>query len=45
MDCALFQEFIENIFMFSASLGVRNESTVKSGIFLRQGFETLFLYT
>ena len=33
MDCALFQEFTEIIFKFSADLGVRNESTVKSGRF------------
>ena len=40
-----FQEFIENIFKFSANLGVQNESTVKSGIFPRQRFEThFFLY-
>ena len=43
MHCALFQEFIENIFKFSADLGVRNESTVKGGIFLHQRFETRFL--
>ena len=42
MLCALFQEFIENIFKFSADLGVRNESTVKSGIFQRRRFETRF---
>ena len=29
---------------FSADLGARNESTVKSGIFLCQRFETRFLY-
>ena len=39
---ALFQEFI---FKFSADLGVRNESTVKTGIFPRQRFETGFFYT
>ena len=39
---ALFQEFIEIIFKFSADLGVRNESTVKSGIFPRRRFETRF---
>ena len=44
MHCALFQEFTEIIFKFSADLGVRNESTVKSGIFPRQRFETRFLY-
>ena len=32
MHCALFQEFVEIIFKFSADLDVRNESTVKSGI-------------
>ena len=42
MHCALFQEFVEIIFKFSADLYVRNESTVKSGIFLRQRFETCF---
>ena len=42
MDCALFQEFTEIIFKFSADLGVRNESTVKSGIFPRRRFETCF---
>ena len=36
--CALFQEFVEIIFKFSADLGVRNESTVKSGIFPRRRF-------
>ena len=41
---AHFQEFIEIIFKFSADLGVRNESTVKSGIFPRRRFETRFLY-
>ena len=45
MDCALFQEFTEIIFKFSADLGVRNESTVKSGIFPRRRFETFFFYT
>ena len=44
MHCALFQEFVEIIFKFSADLGVRNESTMKSGIFPRQRFETCFLY-
>ena len=44
MHCALFQEFVEIIFKFSADLGVRNESTVKSGIFRRRRFETCFLY-
>ena len=44
MHCALFQEFVEIIFKFSANLGVRNESTVKSGIFPSQRFETCFLY-
>ena len=44
MHCALFQEFVEIIFKFSADLGVQNESTVKSGIFLRRRFETRFLY-
>ena len=43
MHCALFQEFVEIIFKFSADLGVRNESTVKSGIFPRRRFETCFL--
>ena len=43
-DCAFFQEFVEIIFKFSADLGMRNESTVKSGIFLRRRFETCFLY-
>ena len=42
MYCVLFQEFIEIIFKFSADLGVRNESTVKSGVFLHQRFETHF---
>ena len=42
MDCALFQEFTEIIFKFSADLVVQNESTVKSGIFPRQRFETRF---
>ena len=42
IHCALFQEFVEIIFKFSADLGVRNESTVKSGIFPRQRFETHF---
>ena len=42
MHCALFREFIEIIFQFSADLGVRNESTVKSGIFVRRRFETCF---
>ena len=42
MDCVLFQEFTEIIFKFSADLGVRNESTVKSGIFPRRRFETCF---
>ena len=44
MHCALFQEFIENIFKFSADLGVRNKNTVKSSVFPRRRFETLFLY-
>ena len=39
-----FQEFIEIIFKFSADLGARNESTVKSGIFPHRRFETCFLY-
>ena len=43
MQCALFQEFDEIIFKFSTDLGVRNESTEKSGIFPRRRFETLFL--
>ena len=43
MDCALFQEFTEIISKFSADLGVRNESTVKSGIFPCRRFETCFL--
>ena len=43
MHCTLFQEFVEIIFKFSADLGVRNESTVKSGIFPRRRFETCFL--
>ena len=42
--CMLFQEFVEIIFKFSADLGVRNESTVKSGIFPRRRFKTCFLY-
>ena len=42
MHCALFQEFIENIFKISADLGVRNKNAVKSGIFQRRRFETLF---
>ena len=42
MHCALFQEFIEIIFKFSADLGVQNESTVKSGIFPCRRFETCF---
>ena len=42
MHCVLFQEFIEIILKFSADLGVWNESTVKSGIFPRQRFETHF---
>ena len=42
MHCALFQEFIENIFKFSADSGVRKKSTVQSGIFLRRRFETRF---
>ena len=42
MHCALFQEFIEIIFKFSADLDVQNESTVKSGIFPRRRFETHF---
>ena len=42
MHCVLFQEFFEIIFKFSADLGVRNESTVKSGIFLCRRFETRF---
>ena len=44
MHCALFQEFIEIIFKFSADLGAQNESTVKRGIFPRRRFETRFLY-
>ena len=40
-----FQEFIENIFKFSADLGAWNESTVKSGIFPRRRSETCFFYT
>ena len=43
MHCALFQEFVEIIFKFSADLGVRNESTVKDGIFPRWRFETFIL--
>ena len=42
MHCVIFQEFIENIFKFSADLGVWNESTVKIGIFPRQRFENRF---
>ena len=42
MHCALFQEFIKIIFKFSADFVVQNESTVKSGIFPRQRFETRF---
>ena len=42
MHCAPFQELVEIIFKFSANLDVRNESTVKSGIFPRQRFETCF---
>ena len=42
MHCALFQEFVEIIFKFSADLGVQNESTVKSSIFPRQRFEIRF---
>ena len=42
MQCMLFQEFTEIIFKFSADLGVRNESTVKSGIFPHRRFETCF---
>ena len=42
MHCALFQEFVQIIFKFSADLGVQNESTVKSGIFPRRRFETRF---
>ena len=41
--CA-FSGVCEIIFKFSANLGVRNESTVKSGIFPRRRFETCFLY-
>ena len=44
MHCALFQEFVEIIFKFSADMGVRNESTVKSGIFPRRRFETCSSY-
>ena len=44
MHCTLFQEFIENIFKFSTDLGVRNESTVKSGIFPRRRFDFFFIY-
>ena len=44
MHCALFQEFVEIIFKFSADLGVRNENIVKSGIFPRRRFETRFSY-
>ena len=40
--CA-FSGVFEIIFKFSANLGVRNESTVKSGIFPRRRFETRFL--
>ena len=43
MHCALFQEFIENIFKFSTDLGAQNESTVKSGIFPCWRFATRFL--
>ena len=43
MHYALFEEFVEIIFKFSADLGVWNESTVKSGIFPRQRFETCCL--
>ena len=39
---ALLQEFIENIFKFSANLGVWNKSTVKSGIIPHWRFETCF---
>ena len=42
MHCVLFQEFIEIILKFSADLGVRNESTVKNGIFPCRRFETHF---
>ena len=42
MHCVLFQEFVEIIFKFSADLGVRNESTVNSGISPRRRFETCF---
>ena len=42
MHCAFFQEFTEIIFKFSTDLGVRNESTVKSGIFPHRRFETCF---
>ena len=42
MHCAFFLEFVEIIFKFSADLDVRNESTVKSGIFPRRRFETCF---
>ena len=38
----VFHEFIVIIFKFSANFCVRNESTVKSGIFLRRKFETSF---
>ena len=44
MHWALFLKFTEIIFKFCAGLGVRNESTVKSGIFPRQIFEPIFLY-
>ena len=44
MHCVFFQEFIEVIFKFSADLGVRIESTVKSGIFPRRRFEETRLF-
>ena len=43
MHCALFQEFVEIIFKFSADLGVRNESTVKSGIFQCRNLKPVFI--
>ena len=44
MHCALFQEFIENIFKFSTNLGVWNESTVKSASSHVKDLKTVFLY-
>ena len=44
MHCALIQEFIENIFEFSANLGVQNEITVKSASSRTEDLKTVFLY-